>query len=54
MMTKAPIVGNYKQDLRTIMESNFSKNLSCGILFQLDKARLLHLIAFFSENPNPA
>lgn len=54
MITKALIFAHYKQNLKTIMETNSSKYVSSGVFFQLSKDRLLHLIIFFSQNLNSA
>ena len=54
MVTKAPILAHYKQGLRTIVETDFSDYVSSRVFFQLSKDRLLHLVAFFSKNLNPA
>ena len=54
MVTKAPIFTYYKQGLRKIVETNSSYYVSSRILFQLGKGGLLHPVAFFSKNLNPA
>ena len=36
------------------MEIDFSNYINSGVFFQLGEDRLLHLIAFFSKNLNPA
>ena len=53
-ITKAPILAHYKQGLKTIVETDSSDYVSSGVLFQLGEHELLHLIAFFSKNLNPA
>ena len=54
MVTEAPILAHYKQGLRTIVETDSSDYVSSGVFFQLGKDGLLHPVAFFSKNPNPA
>ena len=54
MITKAPILVYYKQDVKTIVETNLSNYVSSGVLSQLGDEELLYLIAFFSKNLNPA
>ena len=52
MVTKAPILAHYKQNLRTIVKTDFSDCVSSGVFFQLGKNGLLYLITFFSTNLN--
>ena len=54
MVTKAPIPAYYKQGVKTIMETNSSDYVSSGVFSQLGNDELLYLIAFFSNNLNPA
>ena len=54
MVTEAPILAFYKQGLKTIVESDSSDYVSSGVFSQLGEDRLLHPIAFFSKNLNPA
>ncbi len=54
MVTKALILTHYKQDVRIIVETDSSDYVSSGVLSQLDNDRLLHPVAFFSKNLNPA
>ena len=54
MVTEAPILAHYKQGLRTIVETDSSDYVSSGVFSQLDKDGLLHSVAFFSKNLNPA
>ena len=54
MIIETPILTHYKQGLRTILETNSSNYVSSGVFSQLGKNRLLHLLVFFSKNPNPA
>lgn len=35
------------------MKTDLFEYINCEVLFQLDKKRLLHFIAFFSKNLNP-
>ena len=54
MVTEVPILAHYKQDLRTIVETDSSDYVSSGVLSQLSKDGLLHPVAFFSKNLNHA
>ena len=54
MVTKAPILAHYKQGLKTIVETDSSDYVSSGVFFQLGEDGLLHPVAFFSKNLNPA
>ena len=54
MVTEAPILAHYKQDVKTIVETDSSDYVSSGVLSQLGDDELLHPIAFFSKNLNPA
>ena len=54
MVTKAPILAYYKQGVKTIVETDSSDYVSSGVLFQLGNDELLHPVAFFSKNLNPA
>lgn len=46
------ILAYYKQSFKTIVKTDFSNYVSSGILFQLDKNRLLYLNALFFKNLN--
>ena len=54
MVTEAPILAYYKQDVKTIVETDSSDYVSSGVLFQLGDDELLHPVAFFSKNLNSA
>ena len=54
MVTKALILAHYKQDLKAIVEIDSFDYVSSGILSQLRENGLLHPVAFFSKNLNPA
>ena len=54
MVTKAPILAHYKQGVKTIVETDSSDYVSSGVLSQLGDDELLHPVAFFSKNLNPA
>ena len=54
MVTEAPILAHHKQGLKTIVETNSSDYISSRVLSQLGEDGLLHLVAFFSKNLNPA
>ena len=54
MVTKAPILAHYKQGVKTIVETDSSDYVSSGVLSQLGDDGLLHPVAFFSKNLNPA
>ena len=54
MVIKAPILAHHKQGIKTIVETNSSDYVSSGVLSQLGDNGLLHPIAFFSKNLNPA
>ena len=54
MITEAPILAHYKQGLKTIVETNSSDYVSSGVLSQLGEDELLHPVACFSKNLNPA
>ena len=54
MVTEAPILAHYKQGLKTIVETDSFDYVSSGVLSQLGKDGLLHPVAFFSKNLNPA
>ena len=54
MVIEALILAHYKQGLKPIVEIDFSDYVSNGVLSQLNEDGLLHLIAFFSKNLNPA
>ena len=53
MVIKALILAYYKQDVKTIVETDSSDYVNSRVLSQLGDDGLLHLIAFFSKNPNP-
>ena len=53
MITEVSILAHYKQDLRTIVETDSFDYVSSGVLSQLGKDELLYPIVFFSKNPNP-
>ena len=52
MVTEAPKLAQYKPGLKTIVETDFSDYVGNGVLFQLGKVGLLHLIASFYRNLN--
>ena len=54
MVTETLILAHYKKGLKTIVETDFSDYVNCGVLSQLGKDRLLHPVVFFSKNLNPA
>ena len=54
MVTEAPILAHYKQGLKTIVETDSSDYVSSEFFSQLGENGLLHPIAFFSKNLNPA
>ena len=54
MVTEAPILAHYKQDLKTIVETDSSDYVSSRVFSQLGEDGLLHPVAFFSKNLNPA
>ena len=54
MVTKALILAYYKQGLKKIVKTDSSDYVSCGVLSQLGEDGLLHPIALFSKNLNPA
>ena len=54
MVTKAPILAYYKQGVKTIAKTNLSDYISSKVVFQLSDDKLLHFMAFFSQNLNPA
>ena len=54
MVTEAPILAHYKQGLKTIVETDSSDYVSSGVFSQLGEDGLLHPVAFFSKNLNPA
>ena len=54
MVTKAPILAYYKQGVKTIVETDLSDYVSSGVFSQLGDDKLLHSMAFFSKNLNPA
>lgn len=54
MVTKTTILANYKQSIKIIVKIILSNYINNGVFFQLSDNRLLHLIAFFSKNFNPA
>ena len=54
MVTEAPILAHYKQGLKTIVETDSSDYVSSRVFSQLGEDGLLHLVVFFSKNPNPA
>ena len=54
MVTETPILAHYKQGLKTFVETDSSDYVSSGVLSQLGEDVLLHSIAFFSKNLNPA
>ena len=60
MITKAPILTYYKQDVKTIVETNSSNYVRSGALSQssevysqLDDDGLLYFVAFYLKNFNP-
>lgn len=52
MVIEAPILVHYKQDLKIIMKTDSSDNVSSRVFSQLGKYRLLHIIMFFLKNLN--
>ena len=54
MVTEAPILAHYKQGLKLIVETDFFDYVSSRVFSQLEEDGLLHPVAFFSKNPNPA
>ncbi len=54
IITKVPILTHYKQDLKTIVETDSSDYVSSGVFSQLGEDGLLYPVAFFSKNLNPA
>ena len=54
MVTETPIFAHYIQGLKTIVETNSSNYVSSGVFSQLGEDELLHPVAFFSKNLNPA
>ncbi len=54
MVTEVPILAHYKQGLKTIVETDSSDYVSSRVFSQLGEDGLLHPVAFFSKNLNPA
>ena len=54
MVTKSPILAHYKQGVKIIVEIDSSYYISSRVFSQLGDDQLLHAIAFFSKNLNPA
>ena len=54
MVTKAPIPAHYKQVVKTIVEIDSSDYVSSRVFSQLSDDKLLHPVAFFLKNLNPA
>ena len=54
MVTKAPIFAHHKQGIKTSVETDSSDYVSSGVFSQLADNGLLHPVAFFSKNFNPA
>lgn len=52
MVTKISILAHQKQDLKTIVKTDFSNNINHRVFSQLSKDRLLLFIAFFFKNLN--
>ena len=52
MVTEAPILAHYKQNLKTILETDSSDYVSSEVLSQLIEDGLQYPIAFFSKNLN--
>lgn len=52
MVTKISILVHQKQDLKTIVKTDFFDNINHRVFFQLGKERLLLFIAFFFQNLN--
>ena len=52
MVIKAPILTNYKQGLRIVIETDSSDYINIRVFFQLSKDKLLYLVDFFSKNLN--
>lgn len=53
MVTKAPIFASYKQQLKTIVKTDFSDYISSRVFFQLDSNKLLDLNILLSKKLNP-
>ena len=53
MVIEAPILANYKQGVKTMVETDSSDYVNSGVLSQLGDDGLLHLVTFFSKNLNP-
>ena len=54
MITEALILAYYKWYFKIIVKTDFSNYVKGKNFFQLEKDKLLHLVAFFSKNLNPA
>ena len=52
-VTEATILAYFKQDVKTIVETDYSDYISSRVLSQLGEDGLLHPVAFFSRNQNP-
>ena len=50
MITKVPILAYYKQDLKIILETNFSDYVSGRVFSLLGKDELLYPVALFFKN----
>ena len=54
MVTEAPRLAHHKQYLKTIIETDLFDYISSEVLSQLGEDGLLHPVAFFFQNLNPA
>lgn len=52
MFTKVLIFAYYKQDIKTIVETDSSNYIGSGVFLQLSDDKLLYPIAFFFKNLN--
>ena len=52
MVSKALILVYYKENVKTIMETNSFDYIKNRVFSQLSNNKLLHLIVFFFKNPN--
>ena len=54
MVIKAPILAYYKQGGKMIVVTDSSDYVSSVVFSQLSNDKLLHPVAYFSKNLNPA
>ena len=52
MVIKVPILVYYKQNIKTVLETNSFDYVSSGVFFQLGNDKLVYPIAFFFKNLN--